>query len=296
MYAWESIQNTLDYIEDHYSEEITIEELSAIAHLSKYYYQRLFYRLVNRNVTDYIKLRRLEKAAKQLKHKDERILDIALACGFNSHSAFTKAFKEVYDITPEYYRNSQVRLDYFIKPNLMLDYVIVDIGVPLVADEMVLEIHKKRIEEEELLIGKSTISKTSEISQPKVNTMVLLWDDLEKQIEIMKKDAKIGVGVDVLWSHENPDCFNYFVGVEADQEVVGYDKWTIPQGNYIVCTYEAENFQALVDEALYKASRYLFDVWVPNQNITVDNFLIQKYYNPKEENCYIELWVKYIEE
>lgn len=45
MQAWEAIQRTVDYMEEHYEEELTIEQLSAIAHLSKFYYQRLFYRL-----------------------------------------------------------------------------------------------------------------------------------------------------------------------------------------------------------------------------------------------------------
>ena len=44
MQAWEAIQRTVDYMEEHYEEELTIEQLSAIAHLSKFYYQRLFYR------------------------------------------------------------------------------------------------------------------------------------------------------------------------------------------------------------------------------------------------------------
>lgn len=42
MQAWEAIQKTLDYMEEHYEEELTIEQLSTIAHLSRFYYQRLF--------------------------------------------------------------------------------------------------------------------------------------------------------------------------------------------------------------------------------------------------------------
>ena len=42
MHAWESIQKTLNYIEEHIGEEIQIEELADLAGLSLFYYQRLF--------------------------------------------------------------------------------------------------------------------------------------------------------------------------------------------------------------------------------------------------------------
>ena len=50
MQAWEAIQKTLDYMEEHYEEALTVEQLSTIAHLSRFYYQRLFYRLTGYTV------------------------------------------------------------------------------------------------------------------------------------------------------------------------------------------------------------------------------------------------------
>ncbi len=44
MYAWESIQIAVDYIEAHCGEEIRIEDLASACHLSKFYFQRLFQR------------------------------------------------------------------------------------------------------------------------------------------------------------------------------------------------------------------------------------------------------------
>jgi AraC family transcriptional regulator len=48
MHAWEAIQNSLNYIEDHLSENIKIETLANVAALSPYYFQRLFRRLVKK--------------------------------------------------------------------------------------------------------------------------------------------------------------------------------------------------------------------------------------------------------
>lgn len=101
MYAWEAIQNSLNYIEDHLSESIKIETLANVASLSPYYFQRLFRRLVGKPVYEYVKLRRLAKASEALKSKEKRIIDAALAYGFSDHAGFTRAFIDTYGITPE---------------------------------------------------------------------------------------------------------------------------------------------------------------------------------------------------
>ena len=61
MYAWEAIEQSLTFIEEHLTEEIYTEELANIAGLSPFYFQRLFKRLVNKPVQEYVKLRRLAK-------------------------------------------------------------------------------------------------------------------------------------------------------------------------------------------------------------------------------------------
>jgi len=53
MYAWESIQKSVDYIENNIGEEISIEDLSKVANLSYFYFHRLFSRLVKKPVTPY---------------------------------------------------------------------------------------------------------------------------------------------------------------------------------------------------------------------------------------------------
>lgn len=284
MYSWQAVQETIDYIEDHFEEVIDIDNLAAIANLSKYYYQRLFYRLTNKTVGEYLKLRRLAKASKLIKETEMRILDIAIQCGFSNHGNFSKVFKEVYHITPDEYRKSKIHLDQFIKPDIALNYVLVDIGVPLIVDQMVLEINKRQIESNKVFIGKSKLAFIEDLNEPKINKFTELWQDLK-----LEDDQ---VGVDILTLSEQPGYFNYFVGVEGDKIKEDYETRVMPQGDYIVCSYEAENFDILVNESLYKASRYLFDTWLPNHELKPDSLLVQKYFNPFKENCYIELWAK----
>lgn len=72
MHAWEQIQKTIEFIEDHLSEEISIETLAKTALLSPFYYQRLFSRLVKKPVAEYIKLRRMARATEALLQKEQR--------------------------------------------------------------------------------------------------------------------------------------------------------------------------------------------------------------------------------
>ena len=65
MHAWEQIQVTIDYIENHIAEPLEIEELAKMAALSPFYYQRLFRRLVKKPPGEYIKLRRMAIATEK---------------------------------------------------------------------------------------------------------------------------------------------------------------------------------------------------------------------------------------
>lgn len=153
MHAWEQIQKTVDYIEEHLSEEIKIEALAKLASLSQFYYQRLFSRLVKKPVNEYIKLRRLARASEALLNKSKRIFDIALDFGFSSHEIFTRTFKNAFGLTPEEYRANPVRLNNFTKPQLLLHYTLVDENIPLIADDIVLEITRRRILIPQYFIG-----------------------------------------------------------------------------------------------------------------------------------------------
>ena len=88
MHAWETIEHSLDYIDEHLGEEVKIEELAGMAALSPFYFQRLFKRLVHKPVQEYVKLRRLAKAVEALRDPSRRILDVALDYGFSSQRQF----------------------------------------------------------------------------------------------------------------------------------------------------------------------------------------------------------------
>ncbi|MDT8717477.1 helix-turn-helix transcriptional regulator [Clostridium sp. 19966] len=102
------LQQTLDYIEDHIKEDITLEQLAALCYYSDNHYHRIFQSIIGIPVADYIRKRKLAMAAGEIIDTDKSILDIALEYGFNSHETFSRGFKRIFDITPTEYRKLNV--------------------------------------------------------------------------------------------------------------------------------------------------------------------------------------------
>ena len=84
------IQNSIDYIEEHLQECMTVDELASIAGFSPYHYYRVFNAYVGIPVMEYIRRRRLAYAAAELV-RGKRIIDIAMDYGFDTHNGFAKA-------------------------------------------------------------------------------------------------------------------------------------------------------------------------------------------------------------
>ena len=92
-------------IEAHIFLQIGIEELAQKTNLSVSTFKREFAKLYSDSPANYIKTKRLEKAAELLLVSDNRITDIAYECGFNDLANFTKSFHDKYDVAPTSYRS-----------------------------------------------------------------------------------------------------------------------------------------------------------------------------------------------
>lgn len=294
MYAWEHIQKTLDYIEENIGSEIEIEVLANIASLSFFYYHRLFSRLVRKPVREYIKLRRLARACESLADKDKRIIDIALDYGFGSHETFTRAFKDAYSLTPSEFRNNPVALNSFQKPDLLLNYVVVDEGVPLVSDGMVLEMNPRALEEPLYFLGLvGHINKNSQIpigAVTGVSQVSAVWERFEQEAhKINRKPNGRGFGVSFIGDAPR-GSFSYFAGTEVDEGIrhEEFRLWKLPSQEYIVCGFEAENFEELVNSALGKAMNYIWG-WIKRHGLESISFMTE-HYICKSDVAYMELW------
>ncbi|MCH1640946.1 AraC family transcriptional regulator [Paenibacillus timonensis] len=296
MHAWEQIQLTIDYIEEHLSEELQIEALAKMAALSPFYYQRLFRRLIKKPVSEYIKQRRLARAAEALPLNDRRIMDVALDFGFSSHETFTRSFKSAFGLTPEEYRANPVGLNRFAKPQLLLNYTTVDENVPLVVDGIMIEIARRRSPATEYFIGLSVEEPIGQLpgsGATGIDTLGLLWDDFHEKKPGIRELKAGGDELGVAYPGTKPGYYRYFAGAEAHvvEPPEGFAAWTLAEGEYIVCSFAAEDFTHFVMDALYKAQQYLFGTWLPNHGITVKPFSIERYASHEPDTTSMEIWV-----
>ncbi|WP_024296406.1 AraC family transcriptional regulator [Lacrimispora indolis] len=297
MHAWEAIQKTLNYIEEHLNEEIQIEELAETAVLSLFYYQRLFARLVKTSVREYIKLRRLAKSLTMLRDKENRIMDIAMEYGFGSHVTFTRAFKETYGITPSQYRDKPIGLQNFDKPDLLLGYIVVDEGVPLISDGLVLEMNRKFLEEPIDFLGVTGYYpfKYGKMfgERTGVDTVGEIWNRFFRGLPNISHISE-GRWIGVSYHGDAPDGYSsYFVGAEVkkDEKISGYTYWQLPIREYAVCGFESENHEQMIIN-LGKAMKYT-RFWLKKQNLIADGFFPEIYYKSTSDISYVELWIPF---
>lgn len=99
------IIKVLIYIEDHFEEEMTREELAKVCDLSPFYFHRIFHKVVGEPVNKYVRRLRLERAAMQLRYTAQPITTIAMDSQYDTPSAFTRAFKQAIGHCPKHYRS-----------------------------------------------------------------------------------------------------------------------------------------------------------------------------------------------
>lgn len=99
-------KDVLNYIETHYTEQISLEDMARVADLSPRYFCRYFRKMTQCTPMEYIIYYRIECACDLLAQTQTSITDAALNCGFNDISYFIKAFHKAKGITPKQYQAS----------------------------------------------------------------------------------------------------------------------------------------------------------------------------------------------
>lgn len=94
------IRTAIRYIRSHYAESFTIDTLSSVAGFSKYHFLREFKRVTGQTAVDYVNTVRIEHAARMLGEADASVASVAAACGFGSHSYFSKLFYRMRGVHP----------------------------------------------------------------------------------------------------------------------------------------------------------------------------------------------------
>lgn len=95
------------YLDSKYAEDITLDKLAEITHMSKYYIIHAFTKYSGVSPINYLINKRIEESKNLLENTDHSIAQIASSIGFSSQSYFSQAFKKSMGISPNEYRKSK---------------------------------------------------------------------------------------------------------------------------------------------------------------------------------------------
>lgn len=102
------IDELIEWIKINLPNELTLSVLAKRAGYSKWHLQRLFYREMGTTLASFIREMRVQRAAYDLLHTQDRICDISFRYGFDSQQAFTRTFSSLLNCTPARYRKMNV--------------------------------------------------------------------------------------------------------------------------------------------------------------------------------------------
>jgi YesN/AraC family two-component response regulator len=103
------VKETKNYIEEHYREDISLQDISSVLGYSEVYFCKLFKQNFGKSFIVYLNELRIEKAKKFLANPDINIKDIGSMSGYRDPNYFARVFKRVTGMTPSDYRNGAVK-------------------------------------------------------------------------------------------------------------------------------------------------------------------------------------------
>ena len=101
----------LNYIEEHYSEQVTLETITKMFNIEKTYFCKFFKNNMNTTFTQYLNIVRINRAKKLLLSTNKSITEIATETGFSSSSYFAETFRKIVHCTPAQYQRIKKNAD-----------------------------------------------------------------------------------------------------------------------------------------------------------------------------------------
>lgn len=106
---YDRIADVKHYIREHIDEALNREVLAEVAGFSVPHFHRIFTTHTGENIASYVRRVRMERAGRKLRMGAVDITEVALAAGYDTHSAFSKAFKQHFGLSPSEFRQLDCR-------------------------------------------------------------------------------------------------------------------------------------------------------------------------------------------
>ena len=98
------IKEAISFVEQNYSRDITVEDIAAFCNLNRNYLGKLFREGTNQTLQHFLMHYRMNRAAELLKFSDMNVSEVGKMCGYPNQLHFSRAFKTIYGISPNHWR------------------------------------------------------------------------------------------------------------------------------------------------------------------------------------------------
>ena len=102
------------YIQEHIKDTISLMDLSKVAGYSMYHTSHIFKECEGVSPFEYIRKQRLISSAFSLRHRSQKVIDVAFDYMFSSHEGYTRAFSKTFGISPKQFASIKKREDWII--------------------------------------------------------------------------------------------------------------------------------------------------------------------------------------
>lgn len=272
------LNEVIGYIEEHLDDEISSEVIGKIAACPVGSFHRTFSLITGITLSEYIRRRKLTKAAFELQSTDCKVIDIAVKYGYESSDAFCVAFKKMHGVSPAAARQRNIKLKSYprlsftltIKGDAEMNYRVVERGSFKVCGKIV----------------------TSSLEN---NIVPDFWEKC-KEDGTVERLLKIGVNpctLGLCFGYNDEGVNDYMVGIETDHAFIEDLKTIeIPETTWLV-------FEAVgpVNPTLRNTWARIYGEFLP-QSIYEQSSLptMEKYFGGEvnADNYYVEVWIPVI--
>lgn len=274
----EQLNKAVNHIEEHITEDISVEQLARMTYGSSYHFQRMFTCLAGMTLSEYIRRRRLSLAAADLQSTDAKVIDIALKYGYNSPTAFTRAFQSIHGLSPSEARKPGAS----VKSYPPITFKIIVKG----AAEMNYRIEQKS---EFRIVGVATgLSRTLEKNFAEVPK---LWqqaamDGTVPRLASMMNSQPMGIlGVSAC---NDTDDWRYYIAVATDAAAEApLEEYTVPALTWAIFPGEGP-----CPQAIQELEQRMMTEWLPTSGYEYANGPdVELYITPDPSNGKFEVWM-----
>lgn len=242
----EHLNQVIEYIEKHLTDKIDSEKLAEIAGCSIYHFQKTFFYMTNMSVNEYIRKRRMSLAAVDLQNSQTKIIEIALKYGYESPTAFNRAFQSVHGYAPSLVRKNNL---------IVKSYPAIKFTLSIQGNDV---LSYKIIKKEQFRItGKSCpLSKHLEENFQQIPNEwneALANNTLEQLSNLMDQEPYALLGVSI----HHLDDWRYMIAVKSNKTDDEFDDYMIPAATWAIFSGQGTN------QSLQDLERRVITEWLP---------------------------------